>query len=146
MLFAPPQILVHKYLFGAFTDAIAVPELGHEVHPLFAPICTGGSVKQTIRVRESGIQQGNQIVFLHGLYLASLSVLLVTVLQQQSGIILWKASWQSKPAVKTVVRQLYCVFSVDLDTPQFVVPVAMCFALTTETCKPPAHGNFLWPL
>ena len=79
---APSLVLVLERLFRAITDVSAVPEICHKVHPFLAFVCADWTTKQTTRIRESGIQQGNQIVFQHGLHLIILPVLAVAVLQQ----------------------------------------------------------------
>lgn len=102
-----------------------MPKLRYEIHPLLTSICTGRAVKQAICIWKGHIQQRNQIVLQHSLHLGILSVLAIAVLQQQPGIFLRDISRQGKPAVKTIVRQLYSILPVSLDTPQIIVPVAM---------------------
>ena len=77
---APTLILVPEYLFRAFTDASAVPEVRREVYPFLASICTGRTVKQAVRIWKGRIQQGDQVVFQHGLHLGILLVLTMAVL------------------------------------------------------------------
>lgn len=125
VLFAPALVFVYKRFFRAFTDAFAMPELRHKVYPFLASIGAGGTAEQAVCVWKNSIQQGDQIVFQKSLYLGILPVLAVAVLQQQPGIFLRNILRQSKPTVKTIVRQLYGGFFVSLDPPQIVVPIAI---------------------
>ncbi len=114
MLLAPFLVLGDKGFRRKAADTLTVPESIHKIHPFLAAIRTGGTGKQTIGVRKSGIQQGNQIVLEHGLYLGILLVLPVAVFQHQPGIFLRNISRQREPVVKAVVGQLYGIFLVGL--------------------------------
>ena len=56
-----------------------MPEGRDEIHPFLTSIGTGGAIEQSIDLREHGIQQGNQVVFQHGLHLGILLVVPVAV-------------------------------------------------------------------
>ena len=125
VLSAPTLVFVCECLLGFLTDAAAMPEFSHKVHPLLAAIGAGRTGKQAVCIRKSGVQQGDQVILQHGLNFGILLVLPVADFQHESGILLRDISRQGKPAVKTIVRQLYSILPVSLDTPQIIVPVAM---------------------
>ena len=102
-----------------------MPKLRYEIYPLLASIGASRAVEQAVCIWENRVQQGNQIILQNSLYLGILPVLTVAIFQQQPSVFLRNISWQGKPAVKAIVRQLYGIFPVSLDTFQIVVPVAM---------------------
>ena len=85
MLLAPLLVLGGKGLLRQATDALAMPKGGDKVHPLLATIGTGWTGKQAVCVWKSGVQQGDQVVFQHGLYFGILLVLPVAGLQHEPG-------------------------------------------------------------
>lgn len=71
------------------------------------------------------LEQGDKIIFQHGLHLGILLVLPAAVLEHQSGIFFRNVPWQGKPVVKAVVCQLDGVLLVGLSAPQAIVPLIM---------------------
>ena len=62
-------------LLRQVADALAMPKSGYKVHPLLAAIGAGRTGKQAVCVRESNVQQGDQVILQHGLYFRILLVL-----------------------------------------------------------------------
>ena len=60
------------------------------------------------------VQQGDQVVFQHGLYFGILLVLTVAGLQHEPGIFFRDISRKCEPVVKTVVGQLHGILLVSL--------------------------------
>lgn len=100
-------------------------ECSYKVHPFFTAVRPGRAGKQAVRVWESGIKQGDQVVFEHGLYFSALLVLPVCGFQHEPDVILRDIPGQRQPVVETIIGQLDCVLLVGLGPPQTVVPVAM---------------------
>lgn len=125
MLLAPLLILGCKCLFGQPTDTFTVWESGNKVHPFLTSVSPGRACKQAVRVWKSGVEQGDQIVFKHGLYFGALLVLSVCGFQHKPHLILRDVSGQRQPVVEAVVGQLERVLLIGLGPPQAVVPVAM---------------------
>ena len=88
VLFAPFLVLGGKGLLRQAADALAVPKSSYKVHPFLAAIGAGRTGKQAVCVRESGIQEGNQVVLQHGPHFGILLVLPVARLQHEPGIFL----------------------------------------------------------
>ena len=114
VLFAPFLVLDGKGLLRQAADALTMPKSSYKVHPFLAAIGARRAGKQAVRIWKSGVQQGDQVVFQHGLYLGVLLVLPVTGLQQESGILLRDISRQCEPVVKTVVGQFHGILLVGL--------------------------------
>ena len=74
----------------------------------------GRTGKQAVCIRKSGVQQGDQVVFQHGLYFGILLVLPVAGLQHEPGIFFRDISRKCEPVVKTVVGQLHGILLVGL--------------------------------
>ena len=94
VLFAPLLVLGGKGLLRQTTDTLAMPKSSYKVHPFFAAIGPGRTGKQAVCVRESGVQEGDQVVLQHGLYFRILLVLPVARLQHEPGILLRDISRQ----------------------------------------------------
>ena len=114
VLSAPLLVLGGKGFLRQATDTFAMPESSYKVHPLFAAIGAGRTGKQAVCIRESGVQQGDQVVFQHGLYFGILLVLAVAGLQHEPGIFFRDISRKCEPVVKTVVGQLHGILLVGL--------------------------------
>ena len=114
VLSAPFMVLGGKSLLRQATDALAMPKSGYKVHPLLAAIGAGRTGKQAVCVRESNVQQGDQVVLQHGLYFGILLVLPVAGLQHEPGILIRDISRQCEPVVKAVVGQLHGILLVGL--------------------------------
>ena len=114
LLSAPLLVLGGKGFLRQATDTFAMPESSYKVHPLFAAIGAGRTGKQAVCIRESGVQQGDQVVFQHGLYFGILLVLPVAGLQHEPGILFRDISRKCEPVVKTVVGQLHGILLVGL--------------------------------
>ena len=125
MLLAPLLVLGCKSLFGQPADALTVPEGRYKVHPLLAAVCPGGTGKQAVCVRKSGVEQSNQIVFEHGLHFGALLILAICGFQHKPYLILRDVPGQRQPVVEAVAGQLNGVLFIGLGPPQSVVPVAM---------------------
>lgn len=111
---APLLVFSRKGPLGEPTNALTMPESGDTIQPFFTAIGTGRASEKAVRIRESGIQQRNQVVLEHGLQFEILLVLPVTVLQHQPCIFLREVLRQRKPVVEAVVFQFYSVFLVGL--------------------------------
>lgn len=75
VLSAPFMVLGGESLLRQVADALAMPKSGYKVHPLLAAIGAGRTGKQAVCVRESNVQQGDQVILQHGLYFRILLVL-----------------------------------------------------------------------
>ena len=125
VLLAPLLVLRCEGFLRDSTNTLTMPEICHKIHPLLAAIGTGRTAEKAVCVRESGIQQGNQVVLESGLYLGILPVLPIAILQHKPGIVRWDVFRQRKPVIQTIVGQLHSVFLIGLGSPQTVVPVVM---------------------
>ena len=76
-------------------------ESSYKAYPFLAAIRPDRADKQAVCIRESGGEQGNQVVFEHGLHLGTLLVLSVCGFQHEPYLILWDvlgiASQWSRP-------------------------------------------------
>ena len=114
VLLAPLLVLGGKGLLRQATDALAMPKSGDKVHPLLTAIGAGRTGKQAVCVWKSSIQQGDQVVFQHGLYFGILLVLPVAGLQHEPGVLFRNISRKCEPVVKAVVGQLHGILLVCL--------------------------------
>lgn len=80
-----------------------MPKGGNKIHSLLAAVRSGRAGKQAVCVWESGIKQGNQIVFKHGLHFGVLLVLPVRGFQHEPYFILRDVFGQRQPMIETVV-------------------------------------------
>ena len=64
-------------------------ESSYKAYPFLAAIRPDRADKQAVRIRESGGEKGNPVVFEHGLHLGTLLVLSVCGFQHESYLILW---------------------------------------------------------
>ena len=114
VLSAPLLVPGGKGFLRQTTDTLAMPKSGDKVHPLLTAIGAGRTGKQAVCVWESGVQQGDQVVFQHGLYFGILLVLPVAGLQHEPGVLFRDISRQCEPVVKAVVGQLHGILLVGL--------------------------------
>ena len=117
VLSAPLLVSGDKGLLRQTADTLAVPKSIYKVHPLLAAISAGRTGKQAVCVRESCVQQGDQVILQHGLYFGILLVLPVAGLQHEPGILIGDISRQCEPVVKAVVGQLHSILLVGLGPP-----------------------------
>lgn len=102
-----------------------MPEGGYKIHPFLTSVRLDCAGKQAVCVRESGVEQGNQIIFEHGLHFGALLVLPVCGFQHKPNLILRDVPGQRQPVVEAVVSQLDRVLLVSFGPPQAVISVAM---------------------
>ena len=117
VLFAPLAVPLGESVQGELSNTIAMPELGYKIRPLLAAVRAWRTGKKPICIRESDIQQRNQIVVLHGLDFTHLLVLTVAGFQHKPSICRGDIARQREPMIQGIVRQLHSIFLVGLGPP-----------------------------
>lgn len=67
VLFTPLLVSGREGFFRKLTDTLAVPERIHQVYLLLTSIRPDRAAEKAVHIEESSIQQGDQVVFEHGL-------------------------------------------------------------------------------